>query len=495
MRGVSIAIPLFLAGAAGYVLYLVAEHLLWEQFMRQDHRPGLAVGFIVPYAIVAALMVASYLRIFITARVDPAVVPLGPEHARYYHGQRPTRGRARSRRPPHRLRPCSAKDDADAVLPVDLETGLSGGGLGGLGGLGGGDSTGADGSRRSPALPPPRPADPRLDPDSPGLELFYTKDVFECSIDGRPVWCNECGTWKPDRTHHSSELNRCIRKLDHYCPWVGGVVSETTFKFFVQFNVYATILCGLTVGISAYALARRHQQGLGTDARVIVALALAGFLGLFASTMASTCLHLALTNQTSVEMHQRLDRNRPRQIAVRIRRGAPPVEGRYNVVTYPLPKDAKDTKEGGSPSPGRLGVRYRAAADMQELRQSRSDSDTPLREFQVREEPVPTAMASSSSTAAAATATAARDLLAFRTFAILPVQRRMNMWDLGWRQNWVTVMGEGPLDWLLPMRLSPCSTSDPDVLAQHSFYRLGPAFQRLCAQYNLPSSAEMEEMR
>jgi len=70
-------------------------------------------------------------------------------------------------------------------------------------------------------------ATPDPSPDSPGLESFYSKDVFVCSTDGRPIWCSACGAWKPDRAHHSSEMNRCVRKMDHYCPWVGGMVSET----------------------------------------------------------------------------------------------------------------------------------------------------------------------------------------------------------------------------------------------------------------------------
>jgi palmitoyltransferase len=36
---------------------------------------------------------------------------------------------------------------------------------------------------------------PDSDPDSPGLELFYTKDVYVCSTDGRPIWCSECCNW------------------------------------------------------------------------------------------------------------------------------------------------------------------------------------------------------------------------------------------------------------------------------------------------------------
>lgn len=59
----------------------------------------------------------------------------------------------------------------------------------------------------------------RNNPDSPGLELFYTKDVFTCEGDGKPRWCSYCANWKPDRTHHCSDAGRCILKMDHFCPW------------------------------------------------------------------------------------------------------------------------------------------------------------------------------------------------------------------------------------------------------------------------------------
>ena len=53
----------------------------------------------------------------------------------------------------------------------------------------------------------------------PGLEKFYMRDIFECHIDGMPRWCSNCQIWKPDRSHHSSEVNKCTYKMDHYCPW------------------------------------------------------------------------------------------------------------------------------------------------------------------------------------------------------------------------------------------------------------------------------------
>lgn len=57
------------------------------------------------------------------------------------------------------------------------------------------------------------------DLDSFGLESFYTKNVFVCQEDGRPPYCSTCCQFKTDRSHHCRELDRCVRKMDHFCPW------------------------------------------------------------------------------------------------------------------------------------------------------------------------------------------------------------------------------------------------------------------------------------
>lgn len=71
--------------------------------------------------------------------------------------------------------------------------------------------------------------DPGLIPLEPklGLEAFYTRDFYTCRSDGLPIWCSECQNWKPERAHHSGEIQRCVRKMDHYCPWAGGMIAET----------------------------------------------------------------------------------------------------------------------------------------------------------------------------------------------------------------------------------------------------------------------------
>lgn len=66
------------------------------------------------------------------------------------------------------------------------------------------------------------PLEPKLT-----LESFYTRDVFTCRSDGLPIWCSDCQNWKPERAHHSGEIQRCVMKMDHYCPWAGGMIGET----------------------------------------------------------------------------------------------------------------------------------------------------------------------------------------------------------------------------------------------------------------------------
>lgn len=66
------------------------------------------------------------------------------------------------------------------------------------------------------------PLDPKL-----GLESFYTRDFYTCRSDGLPIWCSDCQNWKPDRAHHSGDIQRCVKKMDHYCPWAGGMIGET----------------------------------------------------------------------------------------------------------------------------------------------------------------------------------------------------------------------------------------------------------------------------
>lgn len=72
------------------------------------------------------------------------------------------------------------------------------------------------------------PLEPKL-----GLEVFYTRDFYTCRSDGLPIWCSDCQNWKPDRAHHSGDVQRCVKKMDHYCPWAGGMIGETGKRIYI----------------------------------------------------------------------------------------------------------------------------------------------------------------------------------------------------------------------------------------------------------------------
>uniref|UniRef100_A0A8C9TSX3 Palmitoyltransferase n=1 Tax=Scleropages formosus TaxID=113540 RepID=A0A8C9TSX3_SCLFO len=59
--------------------------------------------------------------------------------------------------------------------------------------------------------------------------------------------CPKCCSIKPERAHHCSICKRCIRKMDHHCPWVNNCVGENNQRFFVLFTMYIAL-------ISIYAL-------------------------------------------------------------------------------------------------------------------------------------------------------------------------------------------------------------------------------------------------
>ncbi|KAI1395040.1 zf-DHHC-domain-containing protein [Hypoxylon fuscum] len=392
-RWVTRIVPVILTAAVVYATFVVVGRVCSDYLINTRGEVGSAIAILILYFLLLLLMVATYLRTILTVLFDPGVVPLGPAAIE-------RRQNARDRRK-----------------------------QGGVG-VGGGIDFESQ----------PYYGGPDPNPDSPGLELFYTKDVFICENDGRPKWCSECCNWKADRVHHSSEINRCVYRMDHYCPWVGGMIGENSFKFFVQFTTYTACYCALVLGAVASSLRKKSREGLGLDPTYIPAIVLAGFFGLFTFLMTVTSLRYILLNMTNVDALS--SQSKVYQLAIRVPRGTTSTD-KFSVVTYPLPK------------PGEATNGYQAHG------------------------------AANGNGAFVAVGPARRDDLATRTFAILKTEPGENPWDLGLWRNWRTVMGQNPLDWLLPLRRSPCVDHD----SLDGFYPMGYVLADVCARYDLASLA------
>jgi palmitoyltransferase len=105
-----------------------------------------------------------------------------------------------------------------------------------------------------------RPAEPtkeKKDADSGAIEQY---DAYICDYEGVPLFCEKCRIFKPDRTHHCKELGRCVRKMDHFCPWAGGIVAETTHKYFMQFVFFGALFTTYLWLVVAIFLADRSSK-------------------------------------------------------------------------------------------------------------------------------------------------------------------------------------------------------------------------------------------
>lgn len=89
---------------------------------------------------------------------------------------------------------------------------------------------------------------------------FDHYDAYVCDFEGTPLFCEKCHNWKPDRTHHCKELGRCVRKMDHYCPWAGGIIGESTHKFFMQTLIVASLYTTYTWIVLAVFLGDRNSR-------------------------------------------------------------------------------------------------------------------------------------------------------------------------------------------------------------------------------------------
>lgn len=191
-------VPLMLIGVVGYSLWAIVVVLCINYLVRPPagipRRLGAGVAIIVIYFSLMVPMSLAYFRVLGTIASEPGFV------LRPGVGEKGTRKADRKRQKRQEgtgghdgVREEEKNDylhDRDGQSPTESAGYVNRGAL-------------EDGTTEPPL----------------GLDFFYKRDIFECETDGMPRWCSTCKMWKPDRSHHSSELGKCVFKMDHFCPW------------------------------------------------------------------------------------------------------------------------------------------------------------------------------------------------------------------------------------------------------------------------------------
>ncbi|NXJ84229.1 ZDHC7 Palmitoyltransferase, partial [Trogon melanurus] len=90
--------------------------------------------------------------------------------------------------------------------------------------------------------PPPSPGTPPGARGAPGLVL---------SRQSQEDWtvCDRCEAFRPPRAHHCRICHRCVRRMDHHCPWINNCVGELNQKYFIQFLFYTGLASLYAAGL------------------------------------------------------------------------------------------------------------------------------------------------------------------------------------------------------------------------------------------------------
>ncbi|XP_038223002.1 palmitoyltransferase ZDHHC6 [Zerene cesonia] len=56
-------------------------------------------------------------------------------------------------------------------------------------------------------------------------------------------YCVVCEGYKAPRSHHCKKCGRCVKKMDHHCPWINCCVGYANHGYFITFLIFAVFGC------------------------------------------------------------------------------------------------------------------------------------------------------------------------------------------------------------------------------------------------------------
>uniref|UniRef100_A0A8C1Q1N7 Palmitoyltransferase n=1 Tax=Cyprinus carpio TaxID=7962 RepID=A0A8C1Q1N7_CYPCA len=126
--------------------------------------------------------------------------------------------------------------------------------------------------------------------------------------------CSRCETYRPPRAHHCRVCQRCIRRMDHHCPWINNCVGELNQKYFIQFLFYTGMasLYSMALVVSAWVWRIRTPSKHLIVAHYIILLVESILFGVFVLVIFYDQLVSIITDETPIEqMRNRLMKDKP----------------------------------------------------------------------------------------------------------------------------------------------------------------------------------------
>jgi ribosomal protein L40E len=149
---------------------------------------------------------------------------------------------------------------------------------------------------------------------------FSDRDSLQEREDNWTI-CQRCEMWRPPRAHHCRICGRCVRKMDHHCPWVNNCVGEWNQKYFILFLLY-TFICSIIACaiIAIYWNTVWEVDNINHTPHVVSLLIESSLFALFTSMILYDQVTAIIDDETAVEARKRetgkLKRvNRKRQVS------------------------------------------------------------------------------------------------------------------------------------------------------------------------------------
>ncbi|GMT00531.1 hypothetical protein PENTCL1PPCAC_22705 [Pristionchus entomophagus] len=138
--------------------------------------------------------------------------------------------------------------------------------------------------------------------------------------------CTRCESFRPPRAHHCRVCRRCIRRMDHHCPWVNNCVGELNQKYFLQFLIYVGLCSGYAIFVIIHSWINHSDHGetglkgprgqSGHHIKVVHTIVLsmeALLFGMFVLAVSCDQLSAIFNDETAIESVQRRNRRSPRR--------------------------------------------------------------------------------------------------------------------------------------------------------------------------------------